>query len=229
MHKCSYCSEFEKNQDNSYYLRNISSQVGSPRIRLESDSFYVYPSIGALVVGHLLIVPRKHYTALSLASKNELKELSEIIADIKTLYEKLLDYSPEIFMFEHGILDIDKSMMNCVDHAHLHVLPISIDASTLPFSESSKLKLTDLADQKIDDPDYIFYGAPDCSFLSLDRDKHPQYLRKVLHKKLSLSGHWNWRTDPRTENIKAWLQYFSDFIDNNFFQSLSLTQLKLID
>lgn len=229
MPKCSYCAEFKKDFDNSYYLKNISSQVGSSRIRLESENFYVYPSVGALVVGHLLVVPKKHYTALSLASENELAELSEIVADIKVLQEQMFGHIAHIFMFEHGILDIEKTMMNCVDHAHLHVLPFSIDVVNLPFSKYSKLKLIDLAGHKIDEPDYIFYGMLDCSFLSLDKDKHPQYLRKVLHEKLSLSGHWNWRTDPGIENIKAWLGCFSDLIDKHCFQSLNLTRLKLID
>lgn len=229
MSKCSYCSEFKNDWDGSYYLRNISSQVGGVRIRLESDNFCVYPSVGSLVVGHLLIVPKKHYTALSLASPDELKELSDIISDIKILQGSMFGHNTDIFMFEHGILDIDKSMMNCVDHAHMHVLPISINLSTLPFSKSSELTLVDLAYQEIDYPDYIFYGTLECSFLSVDRDKHPQYLRKLLHEQLSLGGHWNWRTDPKIENIKAWLRQFSDLVNIHYFQSLNLTRLRLID
>lgn len=59
MDKCSYCAEFAGDIDNSYYLKNIMPVIGVNRLRLESLSFYIFPIVGSLISGHLLIVSKK--------------------------------------------------------------------------------------------------------------------------------------------------------------------------
>ncbi|ENY9928012.1 HIT domain-containing protein [Pseudomonas aeruginosa] len=229
MSSCSYCSEFSGDREGSYYLRNIFTEINCERIYLESDRFVVYPSVGALVVGHLLVVPKNHYTALSLSEPDELVELRGVILDIEKIHGCMQIQSGDSFIFEHGILDVDQSLMNCVDHAHLHVLPFSVDAASLPFLNFIELNLEDLSKFDSGFPDYIAYGASGRLFLSDDRDKHPQYLRKVLHDMLQLDGHWNWRSDPKIENIKGWITRFFDIVKNNKLQSLKLSRLRLIE
>lgn len=225
---CSYCSEFSGDMSGSHYLKNLFSQVGSARLCLDSDNFYIYPSVGSLIVGHLLVVPKRHYTALSYSNALELEELYELLLDLKLVQQSLFGLDADMFIFEHGVLDKEKSMMSCVDHAHLHVLPALVDVHSLGFSDFSQVDIREICGEDISHPDYIFFGSLEYSFVSLDRDKHPQYLRKILHEKLRLPGHWNWRSDPKVENIKAWLTCFSCFVEKGGFSSLKLRRLRLV-
>lgn len=226
MLECSYCCEFRGDREGSYYLRNIEPQIGGGRIRLESKIFYIYPSIGSLVPGHLLIVPKRHCTALSLLDTEELIELSEILEDIGKLNSVLFESQPNHFAFEHGILDLNKSMMTCVDHAHLHILPVSINHKLLKLSTAIPVKLSELNTIKFHDPDYILYGDLNNHFVDCGRDKHPQYLRKMIHENLQLTGNWNWRTDSQVTNIANWLNKFDEFTKNRKLESIGLIHLK---
>jgi len=211
MDKCSYCAEFVGDVDNSYYLKNVMPDIGMSRLRLESQYFYIFPSVGSLIPGHLLIVPKRHYTALSMATKNEIAELELVVNELQEIYKSVLG-STSIFYFEHGILDVDRSLINCVDHAHLHMLPTVIDASGLKFNDAKFLKIPELPSIETITPDYIFFGDANKSYISFDRDKHAQYLRKAVHEQLKLQNHWNWRSDSQVDNIKSWIDCLNNFI-----------------
>ena len=211
MDKCSYCAEFAGDIDNSYYLKNIMPVIGVNRLRLESLSFYIFPSVGSLISGHLLIVPKRHYTALSMATIDEIVELEAIIHELQSIYKAVLG-SNYIFYFEHGILDVDKSLMSCVDHAHLHIIPTAVDANDLNFKHIESLNILEIINIKAPTPDYIFFGDDKKSYLSFDQDKHAQYLRKAVHEQLKLQSHWNWRNDAQYANIKSWMYRLNTFI-----------------
>lgn len=211
MDKCSYCAEFSGDVDNSYYLKNVLPNIGVSRLRLESLYFYIFPSVGSLISGHLLIVPKRHYTAFSMATKDEIAELELVISDLQAIYKSVLN-SASIFYFEHGILDVGRSLIKCVDHAHLHILPVAIEASCLDFKDTRFLSVSDLPGIETSTPDYIFFGDPNKSCISFDQDKHAQYLRKAVHEQLKLQNHWNWRSDSQTANIKSWLDCMDSFI-----------------
>lgn len=227
MRDCSFCCEFLGDDGGSYYLKNVASIVGGGRIRLESPRFYVYPSVGSLISGHLLIVPKAHYTALSMACDDELRELDGVVKDVQKIQSKILLSTADYFIFEHGIIDVDKSMMNCVDHAHLHLLPLSVDLSVLSFVDFLPIKLLDLNGLNIDQSDYIFYGNSREAYVALDKDKHPQYLRKRIHEQLGLNGHWNWRNDPQVDKIREWLRLFEEFVEGEGLESIGVNWLRL--
>lgn len=210
MDKCSYCAEFSGDVDNSYYLKNVMPTIGLSRLKLETLYFYIFPSIGSLIPGHLLIVPKRHYTALSMATKSEILELEGTINELQEIYKTILK-SSSTFYFEHGILDPDRSLINCVDHAHLHILPTTIDTSTLRFKTQISLSISEIPSIKTTTPDYIFFGNRNKSYISFDQDKHAQYLRKAVHEQLHLRNHWNWRSDSQPDNIKSWIIHLNNF------------------
>jgi diadenosine tetraphosphate (Ap4A) HIT family hydrolase len=211
MDNCSYCAEFAGDIDNSYYLKNVMPIIGLNRVRLESLYFYIFPSVGSLIPGHLLIVPKRHYTALSMATKDEIVELEGVISELQSIYKSVLR-SSSIFYFEHGILDVDKSLINCVDHAHLHILPAAIDTSDLSFRDTKILNISEVLNIETTTPDYIFFGDGGRSYISFDQDKHAQYLRKIVHEQLKLQNHWNWRSDAQVANIKSWIDCLNNFV-----------------
>lgn len=224
---CSYCSEFSGKVDDSYYYQHVAKNKSKKRIKLESKSFYIFPSIGSLVTGHMLVVPKRHITALCMLDEDTLSELTEVIKEIQEIYKEILHSKGEHFIFEHGIIDTETSTMNCVDHAHLHIIPTPIDLDSLSLTKTISISLDKLHTFTEKTADYIFFGELSSSFISLDKDKHPQYLRKQVHEILNLPGHWNWRADHQNENINKWLSMLDNFINHRTAPTLELKQLKI--
>lgn len=85
---------------------------------LESESYVSIASIGALIEGWSLVVPRDHCLSL----RDHYQGL-EFVTFRKTVVERVMsEYGPTV-MFEHGP-DHCGSVTGCgTDHAHLHIVP----------------------------------------------------------------------------------------------------------
>src|SRR3989338_2321735 len=97
------------------------------RIVLETAQWYVIASLGQITNGYLLIFPKKHHScfgAITSLSKKEGDDQRVLVCHTLECLER--EYWGEakahhITMFEHGIVG------QSVQHAHLHVLPVSLD------------------------------------------------------------------------------------------------------
>ena len=70
----------------------------------QSENFCVLPSLGQIVEGYSLIVPKFHYTCIGSMPKKLIEELIFFKNDVKKLYLRI--YSDVIF-FEHGCICVD--------------------------------------------------------------------------------------------------------------------------
>src|ERR1041385_1989822 len=90
----------------------------------ESPNFVVLPSLGALIEGWVLIVPKKHYVcmgAVPSALGGEMEDLKRLVSS------RLLHTYGSVCAFEHGP-SCEKRSVGCgVDHAHLHLVPTEFD------------------------------------------------------------------------------------------------------
>src|SRR5689334_2245520 len=85
----------------------------------------VIPSVGALLPGWLLIVPRERalsYAELDTANRQTLYHLARSVAS------EVSDFGSPI-MLEHGAATAGSGIGCGVDQAHLHVVPIQFDLS----------------------------------------------------------------------------------------------------
>jgi len=94
---------------------------------LESENFAALPSLGALVEGWLLLVPRRHFISVGALPQPLLREMEEMKRLLCSAVEE--NYG-QACIFEHG-----PSKANCavgcgVDHAHLHVVPVPFDLAS---------------------------------------------------------------------------------------------------
>ncbi|MFH1065277.1 MAG: HIT family protein [Nanoarchaeota archaeon] len=84
----------------------------------ETKNFLVVPTIGQIVEGYTLIIPKKHVLCFGLLSSNMLEEYIElkdkVDKAITTAYQKPM-------YFEHGIVG------QTVPHAHMHCVPSNAD------------------------------------------------------------------------------------------------------
>src|SRR4051794_17392481 len=88
---------------------------------LRTERFVALPSVGALVPGWTLVVPRRPLRNLSETSPQERTELAQI-AD--TIAHALGMKGEHVYCFEHGSCEAG-SLTGCgVDQAHLHIVPL---------------------------------------------------------------------------------------------------------
>lgn len=88
---------------------------------LESQNFVVLPSLGALVEGWLLVVPKDHYPCLGALPKELDEEFDSLKLDVKAMLQTI--YGRSAVVFEHGPYREQCDVGCGVDHAHLHVVP----------------------------------------------------------------------------------------------------------
>lgn len=199
---CSYCAEMSNNKDSSYFLSEISDQVKiKSRYLFESETFKIFPSLGALVAGHILIVPKIHITAMSYLNAKQIIELKGVIDEIGGVLRSI--YKSNVIAMEHGVIDENKSSSMCVSHAHLHMLPINIDLVGAIKQDVWSVDLANFIIKNYFDKDYILFSNDLMNYYAGNHGELPsQFLRKVVFEVGELEGSWNWKLDLRTQLLE---------------------------
>ncbi|MDH5611290.1 MAG: HIT domain-containing protein [Gammaproteobacteria bacterium] len=153
---------------------------------LESDTYIAIPSIGPLVEGWSMIVPKQH--KLSLMHDYDSAEFIEFT----TLVQKHISsiYGNTI-MFEHGA-NHTGSLAGCgVDHAHFHIVPFQhslIDDLNNSDLEWHSCRANDIPDQ-CKSMDYLFYcdeinSKNITGSLHIFENPTSQFFRNIIARKL---------------------------------------------
>ena len=97
------------------------------RVVFELDGFAAVPSLGPLISGHVLLVPSRHVRSFSALTAAEQRVASSAASQVEHLLER--EYGVSVQAFEHGNAREGDRIACSVEHAHLHLLPIEVDAS----------------------------------------------------------------------------------------------------
>src|SRR4051794_38088770 len=110
--------------DELYGRDPLSARVRGERARplVESEHFVVLPDLRPITDGHVLIISRFHLSAFSGVPAAYSDELRGLIARARGLLRG--SGGDAGFLFEHGPGD-GPHPGSCVDHAHLHLIPVS--------------------------------------------------------------------------------------------------------
>ena len=94
-------------------------------ILFKSENFVAIPSLGSMIEGWLLIVPKKHQLSLQCINSDFLlRELEDFSNSISKIMVQEFGY---VTMFEHGAADSNSTVGCGVDFAHLHLVPVNFD------------------------------------------------------------------------------------------------------
>jgi ATP adenylyltransferase len=173
----------------------------------ESKNFVVVPSLGALVPGWMLILPKFHYLsmgALPSAMVGEMEDLKrDLVFPVASIYG-------EVCAFEHGPGHTKRGVGCGVDHAHLHVVPVAFDLrsavqSLLPpgvtWTEAgfAERQLAFARGQ-----DYLYLEQPLGKGQMAAHDQlGSQLFRRAIANHLGLTDEYNWREYPQITNIMS--------------------------
>jgi len=197
MIQCQFCDEFEKG-----FLEFQDINFGN-RILVESDNFAVFPSLGQIVEGYLLIASKEHHIGIGNVPQEQYRELDSVCQGVRRMLSD--SYGSPLF-FEHGSASERKKGGCCITHAHIHAVPVQCDI--LPelgsyFSYSEIESFDPLKEQFDKGVPYFFYesNAGKRYLFEIPDIVPSQYIRQVIALKIGKPERWDWRTCPGIDEL----------------------------
>ncbi|MBR9847556.1 MAG: hypothetical protein GYB35_16295 [Algicola sp.] len=191
---------------------NIISGRPEDKVLNKGRFFYSKPALGAFIEGYILINTIKHVESLRDISITEFNDLENYISN-EILLSRML-YQEDVLLFEHG--ELSKScnkdhecIGRCIPHAHLHLIPTSIN----PIGELKQkfrwIELESLVElSNVDFPSYLLVGNADQKFVVFEANStvKSQYLRRMICRGGSMKNNWNWVYHPYRGNIEKYIK-----------------------
>lgn len=202
MYTCAFCDEVEQRS---------CSLLSPPRNRFlyETPEFMVFPTLGCFVEGYLLICPKQHVSSIANLSTGSFTGLAQLASRVKEIVAAAYG---EPIVFEHGMSGCGRiDAGGCIEHAHLHVVPGTIDIEKLlaEYSRPEEIPWSSVA--QFAGTSYILgqsYGGK--TWVSAVRDVLPsQYMRRLVARELGVFEFWDWRDYPEFDKIDATLARLS--------------------
>jgi ATP adenylyltransferase len=177
----------------------------------ESRNFVALPTVGALVEGWLLVVPRTPALSFAQLPMPLFPELQHFLKDVTTTIRSI--YGP-VSVFEHGPSCVASAVGCGVDYAHLHVVPLDCDllagakkiAAQIQWARATSIEGVSRHGKK--DGGYWFlqqtFGVAEC-YIGTSTDEKPvsQLFRKVIANHLGRPSNFDWNHYPGKTEIAA--------------------------
>ena len=191
------------------------------QVLAENSGFVTFPSIGALVPGWMLVVPRRRVLSLRELSSAEWESLTELAREVSKAQEafpgEVFELPPgtdpplpgEVFMFEHGNT-VEGGPVGCgVDHAHLHLVPLAFDLlaearagsdAEVEWLECQSSEFSSLIPAS---GEYLAIWRPrdGAGLVGSFRNPQSQWIRRVIAAKLGKGDAWDYKAHPGMENL----------------------------
>jgi len=206
MDDCQYCDEFE------HGFLEVRGQNWGNRILFESENFLVFPALGPIVEGHLLLASKRHYIGMGEVPAKLYRELETVQEKVRKVLTE--NYEAPLF-FEHGPTSRSRKGGCCLEHAHLHAIPLRIsifEEIARNFSGRNINGLNELKKQFIKGVPYLFLeeGKKKRYLFEIPGIIPSQYLRQIIAQKIGKPERWDWRSCLGREELNRALQKLKD-------------------
>jgi ATP adenylyltransferase len=172
---------------------------------LESQNFVVIPSLGSLVEGWLLLVPRDHFISLGALPDRLVAEMEDMKAKVSAYVGN--EYG-KVCAFEHGPASTSRKVGCSVDHAHLHIVPFGSDIATAarPFMPHdamwNKASWRECREAYRTGKDYLYFEQPlGSGWISVHQNFGSQIFRKAIAAQIGRLDEFNWREHPQFDTV----------------------------
>lgn len=167
---------------------------------LAAEAGSVVPSHGSLVEGWTLIVPTSHVLSLAELGDDDWNRFAKLVNDVRRLVVQ--EYGESV-LFEHGSAGIGRPAGCGVDHAHLHVVPISLDIrrAVVALGADFATMSWEPAGERPQAPpgvDYIYISDQSGSWITFADSLPGQVIRRAIASHLR-APQWDWRADHHLE------------------------------
>ena len=117
MASCDFCDELQQSPSSTF--ARAYAEIEANRIVFETAKFAVLPTMGQVLPGSLLVVPKTHIETLAELELDALAELEQVLATAK-----LLMGSEHVVVYEHGARASTGGSCG-IYHAHAHLSPLA--------------------------------------------------------------------------------------------------------
>lgn len=137
---------------------------------------------------HCMIIPDEHVSSFAYAPAAEWQPL---VDDLESALVSLT--ARACTRFEHGVRPHERKGGCCVDHAHLHVVPLGhVHVLDVVRSDGYPVVAGSLTDPLLRDRSYLYVRDADGTEAAFDGDVSPsQYLRRVIGGQAGATI-WHW-------------------------------------
>lgn len=173
----------------------------------ESSSFVAFPSLGSLVPGWMLVVPRRPMLNLSGLTRAEWDELDNLQ---KRIGGGLQSFGGQLFLFEHGNRKAGGALGCGVDQAHLHIVPLpfdllqsAIDSHDEDMEWSVSDDATSFRKAVLADVEYVSIMNMSSGRVAAGEVRRPksQWVRRIIASKLGFADEWDYKQHPNLPNL----------------------------
>ena len=166
---------------------------------IETESFIVVPAMGQLLEGYLLVSPKQHSPNLASLSTPLLVQLAKLKERVRSLIFKEFGEYP--IFFEHGPGLYQQTGGSCIDHSHLHVLPMTISSPPSLITDhlhGGRIKgFSEVIEYATQGKPYFYFECSNKSMYLFDANDLPcQFGRKVIARILGCTDEWDWAIFP---------------------------------
>ncbi len=203
---CSFCEEL---LDPHYITLPAAKEFFqefryNKRILIETGGFFVVPSLGALVPGHVLILPKRHYYSVGEIADTDLAQFELLTQRVQSL---LLRLYGSCSSFEHGCVEGVGKAGACIDHAHLHMLPLKTDLREgiqSRFGPGAEIhRFSELGQYVSQQIPYLYYRSPNGSSRAYEALQAPsQFFRQLIYATAHTTAPWDWKKDLRVAIVE---------------------------
>lgn len=204
---CDFCDEIAGRPAGDALARLLNRQPYSRSIVAEMGEASALPSIGALAIGHLLVCPRSHERSIAAAP-------SEVQADVEALHRRLRGalegrLGRYVFAFEHGSSEGGPRVACSIEHAHLHLLPWSVDPSQLFLSRIPRWE--EWTAGRVGGREYLRIWVDGRWLVTYPEGDGfaSQFARRLLFESVGRSD-WDWKRYPQQRVVADTLAVLTD-------------------
>ncbi len=198
--ECKLCEVVNRREENREIENTFLDQT---------DHFIWVPGLGSFVEGYSLVISKNHVLNTGCFDTQVIQELDLFIQKIRRKLRNI--YKSDSILFEHGSMGRHDYAGSCIEHHHLHILPVDLP-SVLEFLSQKFARrhpissLEDLTHFNQDRIPYIYYASASQAQYVFEVPVLPrQYLRRVIAAERGRPQDWDWREKPFMENIKAFV------------------------
>ncbi len=180
----------------------------------ESENFFVVPSIGQMgIEGYVLLCSKEHYLGMGNIPEEHISELELILDKTKRVISEI--YNSEVLVFEHGPRLGCHKGGGCLDHGHLHIVPIFVDIMEFLQRMFKPEEIKDFSRlreiYKAQKSSYMFVETQNNRryVIELEFPIPSQYLRQIIASKIGVVE-WDWRVNPDYETFERTLNQLRD-------------------
>jgi ATP adenylyltransferase len=174
---------------------------------LESDEFVAWPSLGALVEGWILVLPKAHHLSVRDLDPDAAGRFQAFLAQAAGAVRSR--YGP-VAIVEHGPIACGSPAGCSIDHAHAHVVPWSGSLRGPLSALCPALEWRAVPDLK-EFPAWTDPGAPylllssvaDGTLVGVAQALPSQLVRRAIAAELGEPDEFDWKRHPRVDVVRA--------------------------